>query len=37
VDGTTPGLFAGLSGIGWLFLRLHDRAIRSPLTLPIHS
>jgi lantibiotic modifying enzyme len=35
VDGTTPGLFAGLSGIAWLFLRLHDRAIRSPLTLPI--
>jgi class II lanthipeptide synthase len=29
--GTTPGLFLGLSGIGWLFLRLHDRAIPSPL------
>ncbi len=33
--GTTPSLFQGLSGIGWWFLRLHDRAIPSPLTLPI--
>ena len=32
--GTTPGLFRGLSGIGWWFLRLHDGAIPSPLTLP---
>ena len=28
---TTPGLFLGLSGIGWLFLRLHDPATPSPL------
>jgi lantibiotic modifying enzyme len=33
--GTTPGLFRGLSGIGWWFLRLHDRAIPSPLTMPV--
>jgi lantibiotic modifying enzyme len=33
-SGTTPGLFLGLSGIGWLFLRLHDPAIPSPLVLP---
>ena len=26
------GLFRGLSGIAWWFLRLHDRAIASPLT-----
>jgi lantibiotic modifying enzyme len=32
--GTTPGLFRGLSGIAWWFLRLHDRAIPSPLTMP---
>jgi lantibiotic modifying enzyme len=31
--GTTPGLFLGLSGIGWLFLRLHDRGVPSPLAL----
>jgi len=31
--GTTPGLFRGLAGIGWLFLRLHDPAVPSPLTL----
>ena len=31
VADTTPGLFLGLSGIGWLFLRLHDRATPSPL------
>jgi hypothetical protein len=31
---TSPGLFRGLSGIGWLFLRLHDRRIPSPLTMP---
>ena len=31
--GTTPGLFLGLSGIGWLFLRLHDPATPSPLAL----
>jgi lantibiotic modifying enzyme len=35
VGGTTPGLFRGLSGIAWWFLRLHDRAIPSPLTMPI--
>ncbi len=29
---TTPGLFLGLSGIGWLFLRLHDPSTPSPLT-----
>jgi lantibiotic modifying enzyme len=34
-SGTTPGLFRGLSGIGWFFLRLHDAAIPSPLTLPL--
>jgi lantibiotic biosynthesis protein len=28
---TTPGLFLGLSGIAWLFLRLHDQRIPSPL------
>ena len=32
--GTTPGVFLGLGGIGWLFLRLHDPAIPSPLVLP---
>jgi lantibiotic modifying enzyme len=31
VDGTTPGLFLGLSGIGWFFLRLHHRVTPSPL------
>ena len=30
-DGTTPALFRGLSGIGWLFLRLHDPTTPSPL------
>jgi lantibiotic modifying enzyme len=34
VSGTTPGLFLGLSGIGWLLLRLHDPAVPSPLVLP---
>jgi lantibiotic modifying enzyme len=34
VTGTTPGLFLGLSGIAWLFLRLHDHKIESPLTFP---
>jgi lantibiotic biosynthesis protein len=33
--GTTPGLFRGLSGIAWWLLRLHDRAIPSPLSMPI--
>lgn len=28
---TTPGLFLGLSGLGWLFLRLHDPATPTPL------
>jgi lantibiotic modifying enzyme len=32
--GTTPGLFRGTSGIGWLFLRLHDTSMDSPLALP---
>jgi len=32
---TTPGLFRGLSGIAWWFLRLHDDAIPSPLPMPI--
>jgi lantibiotic modifying enzyme len=35
--GTTPGLFLGLSGIAWLFLRLHEPTIASPLALPIHG
>jgi lantibiotic modifying enzyme len=35
--GTTPDLFLGLSGIGWLFLRLHDPTIQSPLLLPMHG
>jgi lantibiotic modifying enzyme len=33
--GTTPTLFRGLSGLGWWFLRLHDRRIDSPLTIPL--
>jgi class II lanthipeptide synthase len=33
VYGTTPGLMRGLSGIGWLFLCLHDPGIASPLSL----
>jgi lantibiotic biosynthesis protein len=33
--GTTPTLFRGLSGIGWWFLRFHDPAMDSPLTLPV--
>jgi lantibiotic biosynthesis protein len=33
--GTTPGLYRGLSGIGWWYLRLHDGTVPSPLTLPI--
>jgi hypothetical protein len=33
---TTPGLFLGLSGIGWLFLRLHDPATPTPLA-PIRA
>ncbi len=33
--GTTPGLFRGLSGIGWWLLRLHDAATPSPLTMSI--
>jgi len=28
---TTPGLFLGLSGIAWWFLRLYDRRVPSPL------
>jgi lantibiotic modifying enzyme len=32
---TAPGLFRGLSGIAWWFLRLHDGTIASPLTMPI--
>ena len=34
MTGTRPALFRGLSGIGWLFVRLHDRSTRSPLLLP---
>jgi lantibiotic biosynthesis protein len=34
-NATTPSLFLGLSGIGWLFLRLHDPSIDSPLQLLI--
>ena len=30
---TTPGLFLGLAGIGWLFLRLQNPAIASPLAV----
>ena len=33
--GTTPGLFRGLSGIAWWFLRLHDPDTASPLTMPV--
>jgi lantibiotic modifying enzyme len=29
--GVTPGLFLGLSGIGWWLLRLHDGRVPSPL------
>jgi hypothetical protein len=29
--GVTPGLFLGLSGIGWWLLRQHDNGIPSPL------
>ena len=35
--GTTPGLMRGLSGIGWWFLRLHDRTVPSPLTMPVRT
>jgi lantibiotic modifying enzyme len=31
LGGATPGLFLGLSGIGWWLLRLHDGRIPSPL------
>jgi lantibiotic biosynthesis protein len=33
--GTTPGLFRGLSGIGWWFLRLNDPSIPSALIMPL--
>jgi lantibiotic biosynthesis protein len=33
--GTTPALFRGISGIAWWLLRLHNRAIPSPLSVPI--
>ena len=33
---TTPGLFLGLSGIGWLLLRLHDPETPTPLA-PIRA
>jgi lantibiotic modifying enzyme len=36
-SGTAPGLYRGLSGIGWFFLRLHDPAIRSPLAHEIRG
>lgn len=29
-----PGLFPGLAGIGWFFLRLHDPDVPSPVQLP---
>jgi hypothetical protein len=32
---TSPSLFRGLAGVGWWYLRLHDRAIPSPLAIPI--
>ena len=35
LGGTTPGLYRGLTGIGWFYLRLHDPAIPSPLTVPL--
>jgi lantibiotic modifying enzyme len=35
--GRTPGLFLGLSGIAWLFLRLHDQGIASPLVVRIRT
>jgi lantibiotic biosynthesis protein len=35
--GTTPGLFQGLSGIGWWLLRLADHRIPSPLLMPIRG
>jgi lantibiotic biosynthesis protein len=31
LSGTTPGLFQGLSGIAWWFLRLGDERVPSPL------
>jgi class II lanthipeptide synthase len=31
---TAPGLFRGLAGIGWWYLRLDDPTIPSPLTMP---
>jgi lantibiotic modifying enzyme len=34
LGGTTPGLFRGLTGIGWFYLRLFDPAVPSPLALP---
>jgi lantibiotic biosynthesis protein len=33
---TTPALYPGLSGIGWLLLRLHDWAIPSPFVTSGH-
>jgi lantibiotic modifying enzyme len=35
LGGSTPALFRGIAGIGWFFLRLHDGALESPLTLPL--
>jgi len=37
VYGTTPGLYRGLAGIGWLFLQLDDPRTPSPLALPRHG
>jgi lantibiotic modifying enzyme len=34
LGGATPCLYRGLTGIGWFYLRLHDPAISSPLTVP---
>jgi lantibiotic biosynthesis protein len=33
--GQNPGLFRGLSGIAWFYLRLHNRSLPSPLSMPI--
>jgi lantibiotic modifying enzyme len=35
LGGITPGLYRGLTGIGWFYLRLHNPEIPSPLTVPL--
>jgi lantibiotic biosynthesis protein len=35
LGGSSPSLFRGVSGIGWWFLRLHDRSLPSPVRMPI--